>query len=243
MEDEICLTKNQLRSILNQAQLLSEGSEGKCFLFKKDTVFKYFNLCEYPEFLDEYTSTYNKKMILQFKDLSIPHFIFGKKIVYVDGIIVGYIMPLALGQELSKVNLLKEPYSKILGATKEGIDDIKILSSKHIITEDLYETNISYDSKNFYFFDTLWYSFSDIDSSSIFKHNMESFSNSLYRKIVLSEIRKFVLSNKNLKDYSNDPQLLYNPILFLNMLKEELNSYCGKNIRCFETANKMLKKR
>lgn len=56
-------------------------------------------------------------------------------------------MPLALGQELSKVNLLKEPYSKILGATKEGIDDIKILSSKHIITEDLYETNISYDSK------------------------------------------------------------------------------------------------
>ena len=108
----------------------------KIYIYNDEELLKLFN----------FNREYEKEKYLVFQSLQLSNFANPKQLIYLRGLLHGYIMDKKEGAMLKYTNesiVLKDFISKI----DKVVDDIHLLTSNRIFLTDLHDENILYDEK------------------------------------------------------------------------------------------------
>ena len=150
---------------------VGSGFNGTCFQTKDNQVFKRINNLE--------SRDYELKKIL---GINVPTYVFPKKLVSLNSVIIGYIMDYVEGIELKYLSQ-EVSLKGYLKALKEAENDIAILSNYGIYSIDIGNTNVLYtlDGK-FKVIDTDFY-IKTKDKKCLYSHNLRMFSTTILRPL------------------------------------------------------------
>ena len=155
----------------HEEDTLGSGAQGTCFKIG-NKVYKIFN-----EFCDEYRYddiVYNKDDLLRFSEIKNNTFVWPSDVIVVGDKVVGYITDYIDAKSLYEINPLRVSLEKYIKSLDLVLDDIKIISDNGVMTFDV-SYNTLYGRNGFNVIDTMEYTLSDIDCSSLYKINKSRF--------------------------------------------------------------------
>lgn len=214
--------------------MLNFGSEAICYRYRKQVL---------KEMCGPSSDIKSVEEALQFKNIQIDSFVFIQGLIYVNETIVGYIMPYIEGKSLSQKPIQKWNYISFINACKLACVDFEGISDLGISAYDVFDCNILYDGSKMHFIDTSDYFYTSLPVTQLRRQNLGKLTASLYANVCSNfDLNLFINSSNRLCKTMQDEELLYNPVLFLKQLKEELTKECGKRIVTLDDAVKVLRK-
>ena len=219
------------------------GSVGKCYLDKRKKIVikifhQFFDELEFG-FDEDFHVNHRQDEILKFSNLKDETFIFATEIIAINDEVIGYVTDYVNAKSLYKQN----PLSIELETLKENINKVKnsmLNISKHgILTFDMMY-NILYGT-NFYIIDHDDYSYSDQDSSNLFKQNYQNFCHELFYFLIEGYFDEFIKKYPVLNKMYQDKEI--DILEFINLFKEKLSEIKGYEINSLSEAKDYLNKR
>lgn len=217
---------------LSKLSYLSEGTQGKCFLDKKNNkVIKLF-----WSFFEGENSYINKDEILRFSNLKNDTVIWPEEVIVVNGIVQGYVIDYVNVVDLFKVNPLNVDLDDFAKAILKAEEDIKFLTNNNVKMYDV-TRNTLFNGKQLYIIDTLEYDY----GKTTFEKNREGLDLEIKYFLVDGYFNWFVERNADLLDlYRRKENSGYE---FLCAFREELRNYLKEDINTLGTAQALTRKR
>lgn len=236
------ISSNKAEKYFTNKKNLGFGMEGVCYQLNETQVAKLY-------YCTDWKNLWNRKELLQFKDINVASFVFIQALIYSPTKIIGAISRYVEGQNLSKQALCTTPIQDICIALNDLIVDCQRLAALGIkVGFDIREENTIYHNKRFAFIDTSDYFFSNHHPDLIFKNNVWTIVNMIlntlfYHPNYLSNLLLYLANSKSFSKWSEDIDILKNPSLFLLALQKELEEYCEMPITAFADANLVLQRK
>lgn len=225
------ISREHFNTYLRGLKYLGEGSQGVCYLRKKDnTVFKVFNDYYYNE-----SSGYTKEYLLRFSNIKNSTFIWPNDIITVKNEIVGYTMPYKKSKNLYEVNPLLVNLNLIEEATIKAEEDVKLLTDNKVKLYDV-RYNILYSNGRMRIIDTLDYSSREVT----YEENRQNIDEELMLFLVDNYFNNFVESDKLLKEMYMEFEV--RGVDFLRAFRRKLSEYMDKDIVKLNEAKKLIRR-
>lgn len=205
---------------------ISFGSKGTTYYDKtSNRVIKIFDMAlNYDDY--EYFE-YKDIDFLRFKGVKNSTYLFPIEIIFLNDRAVGYSSELAKGSSLYRIDPLSVNLDSIKSAFIKTLLDVKAISNNGILTDDLpYNTLFYPKGSKLFIIDTDDYSFSDMDSSSLYASNNAQVGNSLKMFLVDGYFDGVVRNNKYLYDLYKDGDFL----TFLREYRKVLSEMSSKKV-------------
>lgn len=225
--------RNEFNRYINKLFYLGEGSQGKCYLDKDNNlVYKIF----FDYYFDDDDCGYREEDIIKFSGIKNSTFIWPREVIFVGGLVVGYIMLYCNANNLYKIDPLNVNLKGLEGMIDSVYRDIDILTKNEVCLYDV-RYNVLYNSKKIYIIDTLEYGYRKIDTID----NREQFDKEIMLFLVDSYFDDFVNSNKILKGMYMEYGV--SSLDFLRVFRNSLSEYLDRDIVRLRDAKKLIKRR
>lgn len=221
--------RDKLLEFLNKNYVmeLGSGSQGVCYLNKRNKrVYKIFH--QFFDFcLDDFLVNYSYDEIMRFKDIDNNSFVFPDDVIYVNDEIVGYITDYVDSKSLYEFNPLflnLDNFSKDVGVVSE---DIRRISELGVMTFDVMY-NVLYGKKGIKVIDTLDYSYSSLDSEKLFRMNNQNFNDEIFCFLIDGFFDSFIASDSLLSEMYSDKNV--DTLVFISLFKKKISEYIGREV-------------
>lgn len=224
--------KNNFDLYLKRLFFLGMGSQGICYLDKKNkVVYKIFH-----GYFDDEDEGYTADDILKFSGIRNNTFIWPSDVVYANGRIIGYTMPYVSSVNLCDTDLLSTNLNLLEKAIDKSYCDIEILTKKNVCLYDVMY-NILYSNGKINVIDSMEYNF----GNASLKENMAAFDAEIRYFLVDNYFDEFVNNDILLREMYHDKKNVTS-LEFLRMFRNKLSEYIGTDIDKLEKAKKLVMK-
>lgn len=224
--------KNNFDLYLKRLFFLGMGSQGICYLDKKNkVVYKIFH-----GYFDDEDEGYTADDILKFSGIRNNTFIWPSDVVYANGRIIGYIMPYVSSVNLCDTDLLSTNLNLLEKAIDKSYCDIEILTKNNVCLYDVMY-NILYSNGKINVIDSMEYNF----GNASLKENMAAFDAEIRYFLVDNYFDEFVNNDILLREMYHDKKNVTS-LEFLRMFRNKLSEYIGTDIDKLEKAKKLVMK-
>ena len=224
--------KNNFDLYLKRLFFLGMGSQGMCYLDKKNKiVYKIFRGYFYDE-----GEGYTADDILKFSGIRNNTFIWPSDVVYANGRIIGYTMPYVSSVNLCNTDLLSTNLNLLEKAIDKSYCDIEILTKNNVCLYDVMY-NILYSNGKINVIDSMEYNF----GNASLKENMAAFDAEIRYFLVDNYFDEFVNNDILLREMYHDKKNVTS-LEFLRMFRNKLSEYIGTDIDKLEKAKKLVMK-
>lgn len=224
--------KNNFDLYLKRLFFLGMGSQGMCYLDKKNKiVYKIFH-----GYFDDEDEGYTADDILKFSGIRNNTFIWPSDVVYANGRIIGYTMPYVSSVNLCNTDLLSTNLNLLEKAIDKSYCDIEILTKNNVCLYDVMY-NILYSNGKINVIDSMEYNF----GNASLKENMAAFDAEIRYFLVDNYFDEFVNNNILLREMYHDKKNVTS-LEFLRMFRNKLSEYIGTDIDKLEKAKKLVMK-
>lgn len=216
---------------LNGLEFLGQGSQGTCYLSKKNNlVVKVFN-----DYFDNEETGYTEDFLLRFSNIKNNTFIWPNSTIKIEDTIVGYTMPYKRAKNLCNINPLSINLDSLEKAALNAEKDIKLVTDNSV---KLYDAiyNILYTNRKLYIIDTLEYRIRKVS----YEENRMMMDEELMLFLVDSYFDDFVNNDKLLKEMYRKSEV--RGVDFLKTFRNKLSEYVGKDITKLNEAKCLIKK-
>ena len=218
--------KNNFDLYLKRLFFLGMGSQGMCYLDKKNKiVYKIFH-----GYFDDEDEGYTADDILKFSGIRNNTFIWPSDVVYANGRIIGYTMPYVSSVNLCNTDLLSTNLNLL---DKKSIE---ILTKNNVCLYDVMY-NILYSNGKINVIDSMEYNF----GNASLKENMAAFDAEIRYFLVDNYFDEFVNNDILLREMYHDKKNVTS-LEFLRMFRNKLSEYIGTDIDKLEKAKKLVMK-
>ena len=224
--------KNNFDLYLKRLFFLGMGSQGMCYLDKKNKiVYKIFH-----GYFDDEDEGYTADDILKFSGIRNNTFIWPSDVVYANGRIIGYTMPYVSSVNLCNTDLLSTNLNLLEKAIDKSYCDIEILTKNNVCLYDVMY-NILYSNGKINVIDSMEYNF----GNASLKENMAAFDAEIRYFLVDNYFDEFVNNDILLREMYHDTKNVTS-LEFLRMFRNKLSEYIGTDIDKLEKAKKLVMK-
>lgn len=224
--------KNNFDLYLKRLFFLGMGSQGICYLDKKNkVVYKIFH-----GYFDDEDEGYTADDILKFSGIRNNTFIWPSDVVYANGRIIGYTMPYVSSVNLCDTDLLSTNLNLLEKAIDKSYCDIEILTKNNVCLYDVMY-NILYSNGKINVIDSMEYNF----GNASLKENMAAFDAEIRYFLVDNYFDEFVNNDILLREMYHDKKNVTS-LEFLRMFRNKLSEYIGTDIDKLEKAKKLVMK-
>lgn len=224
--------KNNFDLYLKRLFFLGMGSQGICYLDKKNkVVYKIFH-----GYFDDEDEGYTADDILKFSGIRNNTFIWPSDVVYANGRIIGYTMPYVSSVNLCDTDLLSTNLNLLEKAIDKSYCDIEILTKNNVCLYDVMY-NILYSNDKINVIDSMEYNF----GNASLKENMAAFDAEIRYFLVDNYFDEFVNNDILLREMYHDKKNVTS-LEFLRMFRNKLSEYIGTDIDKLEKAKKLVMK-
>lgn len=224
--------KNNFDLYLKRLFFLGMGSQGMCYLDKKNKiVYKIFH-----GYFDDEDEGYTADDILKFSGIRNNTFIWPNDVVYANGRIIGYTMPYVSSVNLCNTDLLSTNLNLLEKAIDKSYCDIEILTKNNVCLYDVMY-NILYSNGKINVIDSMEYNF----GNASLKENMAAFDAEIRYFLVDNYFDEFVNNDILLREMYHDKKNVTS-LEFLRMFRNKLSEYIGTDIDKLEKAKKLVMK-
>ena len=224
--------KNNFDLYLKRLFFLGMGSQGMCYLDKKNKiVYKIFH-----GYFDDEDEGYTVDDILKFSGIKNNTFIWPSDVVYANGRIIGYTMPYVSSVNLCNTDLLSTNLNLLEKAIDKSYCDIEILTKNNVCLYDVMY-NILYSNGKINVIDSMEYNF----GNASLKENMAAFDAEIRYFLVDNYFDEFVNNDILLREMYHDKKNVTS-LEFLRMFRNKLSEYIGTDIDKLEKAKKLVMK-
>ncbi len=224
--------KNNFDLYLKRLFFLGMGSQGICYLDKKNkVVYKIFH-----GYFDDEDEGYTADDILKFSGIRNNTFIWPSDVVYANGRIIGYTMPYVSSVNLCDTDLLSTNLNLLEKAIDKSYCDIEILTKNNVCLYDVMY-NILYSNGKINVIDSMEYNF----GNASLKENMAAFDAEIKYFLVDNYFDEFVNNDILLREMYHDKKNVTS-LEFLRMFRNKLSEYIGTDIDKLEKAKKLVMK-
>lgn len=224
--------KNNFDLYLKRLFFLGMGSQGICYLDKKNKiVYKIFH-----GYFDDEDEEYTADDILKFSGIRNNTFIWPNDVVYANGRIIGYTMPYVSSVNLCNTDLLSTNLNLLEKAIDKSYCDIEILTKNNVCLYDVMY-NILYSNGKINVIDSMEYNF----GNASLKENMAAFDAEIRYFLVDNYFDEFVNNDILLREMYHDKKNVTS-LEFLRMFRNKLSEYIGTDIDKLEKAKKLVMK-
>lgn len=224
--------KNNFDLYLKRLFFLGMGSQGICYLDKKNkVVYKIFH-----GYFDDEDEGYTADDILKFSGIRNNTFIWPSDVVYANGRIIGYTMPYVSSVNLCDTDLLSTNLNLLEKAIDKSYCDIEILTKNNVCLYDVMY-NILYSNGKINVIDSMEYNF----GNASLKENMAAFDAEIKYFLVDNYFDEFVNTDILLREMYHDKKNVTS-LEFLRMFRNKLSEYIGTDIDKLEKAKKLVMK-
>lgn len=224
--------KNNFDLYLKRLFFLGMGSQGMCYLDKKNKiVYKIFH-----GYFDDEDEGYTADDILKFSGIRNNTFIWPSEVVYANGRIIGYTMPYVSSVNLCNTDLLSTNLNLLEKAIDKSYCDIEILTKNNVCLYDVMY-NILYSNGKINVIDSMEYNF----GNASLKENMAAFDAEIRYFLVDNYFDEFVNNDILLREMYHDKKNVTS-LEFLRMFRNKLSEYIGTDIDKLEKAKKLVMK-
>lgn len=224
--------KNNFDLYLKRLFFLGMGSQGICYLDKKNkVVYKIFH-----GYFDDEDEGYTADDILKFSGIRNNTFIWPSDVVYANGRIIGYPMPYVSSVNLCDTDLLSTNLNLLEKAIDKSYCDIEILTKNNVCLYDVMY-NILYSNGKINVIDSMEYNF----GNASLKENMAAFDAEIRYFLVDNYFDEFVNNDILLREMYHDKKNVTS-LEFLRMFRNKLSEYIGTDIDKLEKAKKLVMK-
>lgn len=224
--------KNNFELYLKRLFFLGMGSQGICYLDKKNKiVYKIFH-----GYFDDEDEGYTADDILKFSGIRNNTFIWPSDVVYANGRIIGYTMPYVSSVNLCDTDLLSTNLNLLEKAIDKSYCDIEILTKNNVCLYDVMY-NILYSNGKINVIDSMEYNF----GNASLKENMAAFDAEIRYFLVDNYFDEFVNNDILLREMYHDKKNVTS-LEFLRMFRNKLSEYIGTDIDKLEKAKKLVMK-
>lgn len=224
--------KNNFDLYLKRLFFLGMGSQGMCYLDKKNKiVYKIFH-----GYFDDEDEGYTVDDILKFSGIRNNTFIWPNDVVYANGRIIGYTMPYVSSVNLCNTDLLSTNLNLLEKAIDKSYCDIEILTKNNVCLYDVMY-NILYSNGKINVIDSMEYNF----GNASLKENMAAFDAEIRYFLVDNYFDEFVNNDILLREMYHDKKNVTS-LEFLRMFRNKLSEYIGTDIDKLEKAKKLVMK-
>ncbi len=224
--------KNNFDLYLKRLFFLGMGSQGMCYLDKKNKiVYKIFH-----GYFDDEDEGYTADDILKFSGIRNNTFIWPSDVVYANGRIIGYTMPYVSSVNLCNTDLLSTNLNLLEKAIDKSYCDIEILTKNNVCLYDVMY-NILYSNGKINVIDSMEYNF----GNASLKENMAAFDAEIRYFLVDNYFDEFVNNDILLREMYHDKKNVTS-LEFLRMFRNKLSEYIGTDIDKLEKAKKLVMK-
>jgi len=224
--------KNNFDLYLKRLFFLGMGSQGICYLDKKNkVVYKIFH-----GYFDDEDEGYTADDILKFSGIRNNTFIWPSDVVYANGRIIGYTMPYVSSVNLCDTDLLSTNLNLLEKAIDKSYCDIEILTKNNVCLYDVMY-NILYSNGKINVIDSMEYNF----GNASLKENMAAFDAEIRYFLVDNYFDEFVNNDILLREMYYDKKNVTS-LEFLRMFRNKLSEYIGTDIDKLEKAKKLVMK-
>lgn len=224
--------KNNFDLYLKRLFFLGMGSQGICYLDKKNkVVYKIFH-----GYFDDEDEGYTADDILKFSGIRNNTFIWPSDVVYANGRIIGYTMPYVSSVNLCDTDLLSTNLNLLEKAIDKSYCDIEILTKNNVCLYDVMY-NILYSNGKINVIDSMEYNF----GNASLKENMAAFDAEIRYFLVDNYFDEFVNTDILLREMYHDKKNVTS-LEFLRMFRNKLSEYIGTDIDKLEKAKKLVMK-
>lgn len=224
--------KNNFDLYLKRLFFLGMGSQGMCYLDKKNKiVYKIFH-----GYFDDEDEGYTADDILKFSGIKNNTFIWPSDVVYANGRIIGYTMPYVSSVNLCNTDLLSTNLNLLEKAIDKSYCDIEILTKNNVCLYDVMY-NILYSNGKINVIDSMEYNF----GNASLKENMAAFDAEIRYFLVDNYFDEFVNNDILLREMYHDKKNVTS-LEFLRMFRNKLSEYIGTDIDKLEKAKKLVMK-
>ena len=225
-------SKNNFDLYLKRLFFLGMGSQGICYLDKKNKiVYKIFH-----GYFDDEDEGYTADDILKFSGIRNNTFIWPSDVVYANGRIIGYTMPYVSSVNLCNTDLLSTNLNLLEKAIDKSYCDIEILTKNNVCLYDVMY-NILYSNGKINVIDSMEYNF----GNASLKENMAAFDAEIRYFLVDNYFDEFVNNDILLREMYHDKKNVTS-LEFLRMFRNKLSEYIGTDIDKLEKAKKLVMK-
>ena len=224
--------KNNFDLYLKRLFFLGMGSQGICYLDKKNKiVYKIF-----LGYFDDEDEGYTADDILKFSGIRNNTFIWPSDVIYANGRIIGYTMPYVSSVNLCNTDLLSTNLNLLEKAIDKSYCDIEILTKNNVCLYDVMY-NILYSNGKINVIDSMEYNF----CNASLKENMAAFDAEIRYFLVDNYFDEFVNNDILLREMYHDKKNVTS-LEFLRMFRNKLSEYIGTDIDKLEKAKKLVMK-
>lgn len=224
--------KNNFDLYLKRLFFLGMGSQGICYLDKKNkVVYKIFH-----GYFDDEDEGYTADDILKFSGIRNNTFIWPSDVVYANGRIIGYTMPYVSSVNLCDTDLLSTNLNLLEKAIDKSYCDIEILTKNNVCLYDVMY-NFLYSNGKINVIDSMEYNF----GNASLKENMAAFDAEIKYFLVDNYFDEFVNNDILLREMYHDKKNVTS-LEFLRMFRNKLSEYIGTDIDKLEKAKKLVMK-
>jgi len=224
--------KNNFDLYLKRLFFLGMGSQGICYLDKKNkVVYKIFH-----GYFDDEDEGYTADDILKFSGIRNNTFIWPSDVVYANGRIIGYTMPYVSSVNLCDTDLLSTNLNLLEKAIDKSYCDIEMLTKNNVCLYDVMY-NILYSNGKINVIDSMEYNF----GNASLKENMAAFDAEIRYFLVDNYFDEFVNNDILLREMYHDKKNVTS-LEFLRMFRNKLSEYIGTDIDKLEKAKKLVMK-
>ena len=224
--------KNNFDLYLKRLFFLGMGSQGMCYLDKKNIiVYKIFH-----GYFDDEDEGYTVDDILKFSGIRNNTFIWPSDVVCVNDRIIGYTMPYVASENLCDTDLLSTNLNLLEKAIDKSYCDIEILTKNNVCLYDVMY-NILYSNGKINVIDTMEYSY----GNTSLKKNIAVFDAEIRYFLVDNYFDEFVNNDILLREMYHDKKNVTS-LEFLRMFRSKLSEYIGTDVDKLEKAKKLVMK-
>lgn len=233
-------TKKEFLIYLSYLKVIGLGSQGVVYFDRRSNkVFKVFHQF-FEDYDEDFYVKYTDKELLRFSSVDNNTFVWACDVVYVCDEVVGYISNYVKANSLYKQNPLEINLDSFNSSILKSKEDIKIISNNGIKTYDVMY-NILYNDNVFKVIDYDEYSYSDIDSNTLYRINCDNFNYEVMYFLIDNYFDEFISSYKDLKEMYAGSDVDINE--FITLFRKYLSEVVGKEIITLYDARKCLNKK
>lgn len=226
----------ELKSYLKYLNYVGQGSQGICFLRKKDNkvlkTFHYINDADY-------SNCESDKSVLKFSNIKNSTFIWPIETIKIGGEIIGYITKYVDAKSLYTKDPLRLKLDTFERSIQKVRKDIHIISENGIATYDMMYNNL-YGSR-FLIVDEDEYSFSPKDPQILEEENNRKFDIELYYFLIDGYFNGIINDDPILKElYISKKEDI---LTFIKYFRNRLNDMCEKEISHLSEAREFMDKK
>lgn len=219
---------------------VGSGSQGTVYYNKKNNkVFKIYHQF-FEEYDEEFYVRYTKEEVLRFSNIINDTYKWPVDVVMVGDEVVGYVSDYVIGRSLYEINPLDVNLDNLSLALNSAVRDIKAISDNGVLSYDVMY-NIMYGKNGLFVIDHDEYSYSNMDSKTLFQHNYKNFNDGIVSFLVDNYFEEFVFSFSDLNQLYTGREI--NTCEFLKLFRKHLCEYVGEDILTLADAGSCLNKK